>query len=62
MHDFEPSPTVARIREQLDHPVIDSDGHLVEVRPVAMEYIERAGGSDIAKRFTEEQRATFLSP
>jgi predicted TIM-barrel fold metal-dependent hydrolase len=59
--EFAPSPKVLRIREQLDHPVIDSDGHLVELRPVAMEYIARAGGSDIARRFTEEQRATFLS-
>jgi len=61
MDRFEPSARVAKLREQLDHPVVDSDGHLVEVRPVAMEYIQRAGGSDIARRFTEEQRATFLS-
>ena len=61
MDEFAPSPEVVRIREQLGHPVIDSDGHLVEFRPVAMEYIERAGGSDIAQRFTDEQRATFLS-
>ena len=61
MDGFEVSPAVARIREQLGHPVIDSDGHLVEVRPVAMEYIARAGGADLAKRFAEEQRSTFLS-
>jgi predicted TIM-barrel fold metal-dependent hydrolase len=59
--EFEPNATIAKIREQLDHPVIDSDGHLVEVRPVAMEYIARAGGSDIAARFAEQQRSTFLS-
>jgi predicted TIM-barrel fold metal-dependent hydrolase len=58
---FEPNPRVAAIRERLDHPVIDSDGHLVEVRPIAMEYITRAGGRDMAKRFAEEQRRTFLS-
>jgi predicted TIM-barrel fold metal-dependent hydrolase len=61
MDTFAPSPAVAAIRERLDHPVIDSDGHLLEVRPVAMEYIARAGGSDIAQRFSEEQRSTFLS-
>jgi predicted TIM-barrel fold metal-dependent hydrolase len=61
MDRFEPSPAVARIRERLGHPVIDSDGHLVEVRPIAMEYIARAGGADIVRRFAEEQRATFLS-
>jgi predicted TIM-barrel fold metal-dependent hydrolase len=58
---FDPNPTVAKIRDRIDHPVIDSDGHLVEVRPIAMEYIARAGGADIAKRFSEEQRSTFLS-
>ena len=61
MDDFAVSPAVARIREQLGHPVIDSDGHLVEVRPIAMEYIARAGGADMARRFAEEQRSTFLS-
>ena len=61
MDDFAVSAAVARIREQLGHPVIDSDGHLVEVRPVAMEYIARAGGADMATRFAEEQRSTFLS-
>jgi predicted TIM-barrel fold metal-dependent hydrolase len=61
MEAFDRSPTVAKIREQLGHPVIDSDGHLVEVRPIAMEYIARAGGSGIAARFAEEQRSTFLS-
>jgi hypothetical protein len=33
MDVFDPNPAVARIREQLGHPVIDSDGHLLEVRP-----------------------------
>jgi predicted TIM-barrel fold metal-dependent hydrolase len=59
--EFPIGPAVRRIREQLDHPVIDSDGHLLELRPAAMDYIERAGGADIRKRFSEEQRATFLS-
>jgi predicted TIM-barrel fold metal-dependent hydrolase len=61
MERFDPNPKVAAIRERLDHPVIDSDGHLVEVRPIAMEYITRAGGPDMATWFAEEQRSTFLS-
>src|SRR5215211_7427805 len=61
MDRFDPNPVVAKIRERLDHPVIDSDGHLVEVRPVAMEYIAQAGGSRTVERFSEEQRSTFLS-
>jgi predicted TIM-barrel fold metal-dependent hydrolase len=61
MDRFQPNPKIARIRERLDHPVIDSDGHLVEFRPVAMEYIAKAGGANMPKRFNEEQRSTFLS-
>ena len=61
MQRFSPNPRIAGIRERLDHPVIDSDGHLVEFRPVAMEYIVEAGGADMRKRFREEQRTTFLS-
>jgi len=61
MDGFQASRAVAAIRERLGHPVIDSDGHLVEFRPVAMEYIARAGGARMAERFAEEQRSTFLS-
>jgi predicted TIM-barrel fold metal-dependent hydrolase len=61
MEPFHASARVAKIRQQLDHPVIDSDGHLVEFRPVAMEYIAKAGGSDTLQRFVEQQRGTFLS-
>ena len=48
MERFAPNPTIAKIRERLDHPVIDSDGHLVELHPVAMEYIAEASGADVA--------------
>jgi predicted TIM-barrel fold metal-dependent hydrolase len=60
-NDFPVAAAIAEIREQLGHPVIDSDGHLVEVRPVAMEYIARAGGAEMVRRFSEAQRSTFLS-
>jgi predicted TIM-barrel fold metal-dependent hydrolase len=61
MGRFSPNPTIAEIRERLDHPVIDSDGHLVEFQPVAMEYIAEASGADVAKRMVEQQRSTSLS-
>lgn len=61
MDGFIRSRAVETIRDRLGHPVIDSDGHLVEYRPVAMEYIARAGGADMARRFAEQQRSTFLS-
>jgi predicted TIM-barrel fold metal-dependent hydrolase len=56
-----PHPRIAEIRRRLGHPVIDSDGHLVELQPVAMEYIAAAGGADLAQRVVEQQRSTSLS-
>jgi predicted TIM-barrel fold metal-dependent hydrolase len=41
---FAPSPEVAAIRADLDHPVIDSDGHAIEYLPVVREYVREAGG------------------
>jgi len=40
----------ARIRSRLDHPVIDSDGHLFEFYPLFQEYLKREGGSEAADR------------
>jgi hypothetical protein len=34
MTNYEPSDGVRRIRDQLDHPIIDSDGHLIEFLPL----------------------------
>jgi predicted TIM-barrel fold metal-dependent hydrolase len=61
MERFQASAKVAEIRKKLNHPVIDSDGHLQEFQPIAMEYIVKAGGSDMAQRFIEQRRGTFLS-
>ncbi len=40
--------TAAEVREKVDHPIIDADGHFVEIGPVLDEqllaYIEEAGG------------------
>ncbi|MCH2173810.1 amidohydrolase family protein [Myxococcota bacterium] len=40
-----------RIREQLDHPVVDGDGHLTEFYPGFLEYVEKVGGGDFARRY-----------
>ena len=61
MEGYSPGARVAEIRSRLGHPVIDSDGHLLEHRPVAMEYIAAAAGADMAARVLEQQRATSLS-
>ncbi len=43
----------ARIRAKLKHPVIDSDGHLLELAPVLEDYVRQVGGADMAKRYRE---------
>ena len=31
------------VRAKLDHPVIDADGHLIEVEPVLLDYLKMVG-------------------
>jgi predicted TIM-barrel fold metal-dependent hydrolase len=42
---------VAEIRQRLDHPIIDADGHTVEVTPVLLDYVRSIGGSAALARF-----------
>src|SRR5271170_4133528 len=41
----------AQIRERIGHPIIDSDGHVVEFEPALLDYIREAGGSAILERY-----------
>ncbi|MGE0682789.1 MAG: amidohydrolase family protein [Candidatus Binatia bacterium] len=41
----------AAVRARLSHPVIDSDGHIVEFEPALMEYLKRAGGVSMEERY-----------
>jgi predicted TIM-barrel fold metal-dependent hydrolase len=41
----------AKVRAQLKHPVIDSDGHYIEMMPVLEDYIRQVGGADMVKRY-----------
>src|SRR5579862_1203541 len=41
----------ARIHRQLDHPVIDGDGHWLEPIPVLEEFIDVVGGTHAVDRF-----------
>jgi predicted TIM-barrel fold metal-dependent hydrolase len=41
----------ARVRADLDHPIVDSDGHLVEVMPVFEEYFREIAGDDVVDRY-----------
>ncbi|MFA5883295.1 MAG: amidohydrolase family protein [Acidimicrobiia bacterium] len=49
-----PAPTdaVARIRAELDHPIVDGDGHLVEIVPLVVELVGDLAGADTAARFS----------
>lgn len=39
------------IRERLSHPVIDADGHWLEVGPMLMDYLRNVGGDSVVKGF-----------
>lgn len=49
---FTPSAKVRTIRRELDHPVIDGDGHLVEILPLVVEFVGQLAGPGVAKAFT----------
>jgi predicted TIM-barrel fold metal-dependent hydrolase len=59
--EFAPSEAVSRIRSRLDHPVIDGDGHLLEVVPLVIDYLRDVAGNDVAERFLKFNRARFTS-
>jgi len=40
----------AAIRARLNHPIIDSDGHQVEMAPVFLDYLAEVGGASVAQR------------
>ena len=41
----------ARIRERLGYPIIDADGHMLELDPIIWSYMRQIGGSEIQQRF-----------
>ncbi len=54
------NPNASAIRAQLDHPVVDADGHIVESLPVVVETLRKLAGSDVADRLGEASK-TFAS-
>ncbi|HJN03862.1 MAG TPA: amidohydrolase family protein [Alphaproteobacteria bacterium] len=44
------SPSAA-VRARLDHPVIDGDGHIVEMNPVLLDYLKQVAGARVARRY-----------
>src|SRR5262245_58180373 len=49
----------ASVRARLDHPVIDSDGHVIEILPLFMDYLKDVGGSGMLERFRAASRQNF---
>ncbi len=54
-------PRRSGVRERIDHPIIDSDGHFVEYFPVVAEHLRNVGGSDMVERFQAAWNRTHLS-
>lgn len=40
-----------RVRQNLSHPVIDSDGHTQEFHPMLLDYLKEEGGSKFVERY-----------
>ncbi len=51
----------AELRARLNHPIVDSDGHLLEFLPVLTEYVQKAGGAQAVKDFRTGFRTTYLN-
>jgi hypothetical protein len=47
----------AKIRARLNHPIIDTDGHTVELMPVYLDYVKQIGRADMVKRYQEATNA-----
>jgi predicted TIM-barrel fold metal-dependent hydrolase len=53
-----PPSRSAAIRARLNHPIVDSDGHVAEFEPAFFDYLERVGG----RKMVDELRALGDSP
>ena len=65
--NFLPSDEVTAIRNRIDHPIVDSDGHLIEYLPLVRDFLVEEAGEDVAKGFDQMvksagQRAAVPSP
>jgi predicted TIM-barrel fold metal-dependent hydrolase len=49
--NFSPSHQVAAIREAIDHPIIDSDGHLIEYLPLVRDFLVEEASESVATGF-----------
>src|SRR3954466_9319327 len=53
----------AAIRESLDYPIVDIDGHVLEVTPVFVEYVRETAGAEFADAYANSTAyKRFTSP
>ena len=43
-----------RVRAKLSHPVIDCDGHIIEITPVLVDFIRQVGGAKMAEAYMKQ--------
>lgn len=51
---------VTAIRNRIDHPVIDGDGHLIEYLPLVRDFVQEVAGEEVAIRFDRLARRSAL--
>ena len=49
----EPSAEVQAIRSQLDHPIVDADGHQLEVLAVVLDFVRDVGGPHVVDKLMQ---------
>lgn len=45
-----------KVRRQIDHPVVDADGHWIEPFPIFLEFLRDVGGAKTVDQFRENRR------
>ena len=56
---FLPSDKVTQIRERIGHPIIDSDGHLIEYLPLVRDFIAEEAGEDVARGYDRSVKSAL---
>jgi predicted TIM-barrel fold metal-dependent hydrolase len=51
----------AAVRAKLNHPVIDSDGHVIEFEPAVLDQLREIGGPRLVERFRKERYSGMMS-
>jgi hypothetical protein len=59
--NFIRSDEVDKIRKEIDHPIIDGDGHLLEYTPLVRDFLVEIAGEDIAKSFDQMTGGSALA-